>query len=93
MSYSDCLRSEILPEQPVPEFHNAVRRIVLAELEGLDPAAVLGIKRLIKAGLNDQNDFDAVNLRETYALAERFASGVPADRLGKVARKELKHKL
>ncbi|KAJ8495260.1 hypothetical protein ONZ51_g1812 [Trametes cubensis] len=85
--------NEILPEQPVPEFHNAVRRIVLAELEGLDPAALLGIKRLIKAGLNDQNDFDAVNLRETYALAERFASGVPADRLGKVARKELKHKL
>ncbi|KAI0326568.1 ClpP/crotonase [Cubamyces sp. BRFM 1775] len=83
----------ILPEQPVPEFHSAVRGLVLAELEGLDPAALLEIKRLIRAGLNDQHDFDIVNLRESYALAERFASGVPIERLGRVARKELKHKL
>ncbi|KAI0361985.1 ClpP/crotonase [Trametes cingulata] len=85
--------NRIFPEQSVPEFQAAVRKLVLAELEGLDPTALLGVKRLIKAGLNDQHNFDAVNLRESYAQAERFASGIPGERFAKIARKELKHKL
>ena len=90
---ADHVLSQILPEQPVPEFQAAVRRLVLAELEGLEPVALLRLKRLTKIGLNEQYNFDAVNLRESYALAERFASGVPSERLAKVARKELRHKL
>ena len=85
--------STIFPEQPVPSFQTAVRALVLAELEGLEPAAVLGVKKLIKAGLNDQHNLDAVNLRESYAQASRFETGVPGERFAKIARKELEHKL
>ncbi|KAI0328374.1 hypothetical protein GY45DRAFT_1338164 [Cubamyces sp. BRFM 1775] len=78
---------------PVPEFQAAVRKLILAELEDLNTDALLGMKRLMKAGLNEQHDLDAVNLRESYALGERFASAITSERLGKIARKELKHKL
>ena len=67
--------------------------MVLERLNNSDPVSLITIKRLIKAGLNEQHNFDAVNLRESYALAERFASGVAVERLQKLARKELKHKL
>ena len=86
-------RSKIFPEQPVPSFQAAVRAHVRSELEGLDPSAVLGVKRLIKAGLNDQHDLDSVNLRESYAQAELFEGGVPIERFAKIAIKEIKHKL
>ncbi|KAL1947760.1 hypothetical protein VTO73DRAFT_13484 [Trametes versicolor] len=90
----DCgFINKIFPEQPVPEFHAAVRKLVLADMDGLEPTALLGVKRLVKAGLNDQHSFDAVNMRESYAQAERFASGVPSARFEKIARKELRHKL
>ncbi|OJT15887.1 3,2-trans-enoyl-CoA isomerase [Trametes pubescens] len=90
----DCgFINKIFPEQPVPEFHAAVRKLVLAEMDGLEPTALLGVKRLVKAGLNDQHSFDAVNMRESYAQADRFASGVPSARFEKIARKELRHKL
>ncbi|KAH9854125.1 ClpP/crotonase [Lenzites betulinus] len=85
--------NKILPDQTVPEFHAAIRKLVLAELDGLDPTALLNVKKLVKAGLNDQNNFDAVNLRESYAQAERIASGIPAERFMKIAKKELRHKL
>ncbi len=85
--------SKVFPDQPVSSFHGEVRKLILAELDGLDPTALLGVKRLIKAGINDQTNLDAVNLRESYAQTERFASGIPGERFGKIARKELKHKL
>ncbi|RPD66029.1 ClpP/crotonase [Lentinus tigrinus ALCF2SS1-7] len=85
--------NKVFPDQSVPSFHAEVRKLILAELDGLDPTALLGVKRLIKAGVNDQTNLDAVNLRESYAQAERFASGIPGERFGKIARKELKHKL
>ncbi|PIL23897.1 hypothetical protein GSI_13648 [Ganoderma sinense ZZ0214-1] len=85
--------NKIFPEQPVPSFHAAVRKHVQSELEGLDPSAVLGVKQLIKAGLNDQHNLDTVNLRESYGQAERFEGGVPMERFAKIARKEIKHKL
>ena len=83
----------------------------MRELSGLDPAALLTVKKLIRAGLNERNNRDAVNLRESYgelplvcfermdlfnvwtAQAARFASGVPLERFGQIARKEIKHKL
>ncbi|KAG6854320.1 hypothetical protein C0991_008215 [Blastosporella zonata] len=66
----DCdlapLDSQIFPEQSINSFHSAVRRQLLEELHGLDPTALLEVKRLIRAGLRDKNDPDAVNLRESY---------------------------
>ncbi|KAF9529611.1 ClpP/crotonase-like domain-containing protein [Crepidotus variabilis] len=77
----------------VDTFHAAVRSLILSELLGLDKTALLITKSLIRKGLEDKNDMDAVNLRESYAQAERFASGIPTERFDKIARKEIKHKL
>jgi len=85
--------NEIFPSNSTEEFHATVRTHLLNELNGLDPAAVLSIKKLLRAGLNEKNDPDAVNLRESYAQAERFASGIPARQFGRIARKEIRHKL
>ena len=63
------------------------------QLEGLDIATVISIKNLIQAGLNDKNFKDGVNLRESYAQAERFATGVPQKRFRQIANKEIRHKL
>ncbi|KAG2157056.1 ClpP/crotonase-like domain-containing protein [Suillus clintonianus] len=85
--------NKIFPSKSTEEFHSAVYQHLVKELDGLVPASIIAIKSLIKAGLNDKNDFHAVNLRESYAQAERFSSGVPAERFGKIARKEIRHKL
>lgn len=66
---------------------------MLDQLDGLDTVAVLKSKELIQYGINEKNSKDATNLRESYAQAERFASGSPTERFGKIARKQLKHKL
>ncbi|KAF8154512.1 ClpP/crotonase-like domain-containing protein [Crassisporium funariophilum] len=85
--------NNIFPAQETPSFHAAVRSHLLEELRGLDPAAILIVKNLIKRGLNEKNDPDSVNLRESYAQAERFASGVPIQRFAMIATKEIRHKL
>ncbi|GJE87194.1 ClpP/crotonase-like domain-containing protein [Phanerochaete sordida] len=85
--------NKIFNEQPVEAFQAAVRKHVQEELDSLDHSACLHVKQLIKAGLAESNNPDAVNLRESYAQAARIASGVPAERFGKIARKEIKHKL
>lgn len=85
--------SKILPDQSVPDFHSSIKTLVLSELEGLDPTALLAVKKLLKDSLKDKNDPDAINLRESYAQAERFASGVPGKRFAQLAAKEIRHKL
>ncbi|KAJ7470715.1 ClpP/crotonase-like domain-containing protein [Mycena latifolia] len=85
--------NKILPLQPTDGFHTAVRDIIVEDLRGLDPAALLVVKRLIRTGLAEKNNPDAVNLRESYAQAERFASGVPGKQFMRIAMKEIKHKL
>lgn len=87
------LNSKIYPSQPTESFHAAVREHLLGELDSLDHSSVLTIKALLKAGLSEKNDPDAVNLRESYAQAERFVTGIPTRRFGMIARKEIKHKL
>ena len=87
------LISKIFPSQPTESFHAAVREHLLSELDGLDHSSVLTIKSLLKAGLAEKNNPDAVNLRESYAQAERFVTGIPASRFGMISRKEIKHKL
>ena len=88
-----CIFSKIFPSQSVGSFHAAVRQHVKNELENLVPEAVLKVKQLIKEGLNEQNNYDATNLRESYAQAERLATGVPTERFDRIAANELKHKL
>ncbi|KAF9069694.1 ClpP/crotonase-like domain-containing protein [Rhodocollybia butyracea] len=85
--------NEIFPSKSTEEFHAAVRAHLLNQLDGLDPAAFLSVKKLLRAGLNEKNDPNAVNLRESYAQAERFASGVPARQFARIASKEIRHKL
>ena len=85
--------SEIFLESSIEEFHKSVKQRVAAELDGLVTEAVLKTKELLRLGLKEKNDMDAVLLREGYAQAERFASGVPAERFARIARKEIRHKL
>ncbi|KAF9044280.1 ClpP/crotonase-like domain-containing protein [Panaeolus papilionaceus] len=85
--------NQIFPVQDAESFNKAVRAHLLEELRGLDPTALLVMKGLIKRGLYEKNDPDAVNLRESYAQAERFASGVPYQQFTRIANKEIKHKL
>lgn len=90
---ADHSRSKIFPKQSDISFHAAVREHLIAQLDGLDPTAVLTVKKLVHYGLNEKNSMDGTNLRESYEQADRFASGIPAERFGKIARKEIKHKL
>lgn len=85
--------NKVLPLQPTDAFHAAVRAIIVEDLRGLDPAALLAVKSLIRSGLNEKNNPDAVNLRESYAQAERFASGIPSKQFTRIGTKEIKHKL
>ncbi|KAN0077327.1 ClpP/crotonase-like domain containing protein [Tylopilus felleus] len=85
--------NKIFPSEPTELFHAAVREHLLSELDGLDRSAVLSIKVLLKAALSERNNPDAVNLRESYAQAERFVTGIPVRRFEMISRKEIKHKL
>ncbi|PPQ74664.1 hypothetical protein CVT24_003821 [Panaeolus cyanescens] len=85
--------NQIFPAQDAESFNKAVRAHLLEELRGLDPTSILVMKSLIKRGLFEKNDPDAVNLRESYAQAERFASGTPYQQFMRIATKEIKHKL
>jgi Delta3-Delta2-enoyl-CoA isomerase len=83
----------VFPEQSVASFHASVQSHLLKELEGLDPEAFLAVKKLIRAGMREKNPPETVNLRESYAQAERHMGGVPRRRFGQLARKEIRHKL
>ncbi|KAF4608424.1 hypothetical protein EYR40_000769 [Pleurotus pulmonarius] len=85
--------NKIFPQQSTEEFHATVRQYTLENLEGLDPVAILGAKRLVRAALDETNHFNTVLLREGYAQAERFASGRPRKQFERIAKKEIKHKL
>ncbi|KZV91060.1 ClpP/crotonase [Exidia glandulosa HHB12029] len=85
--------NKIFPAEPAEKFHATVRAHVQYELEGLDPTALLAVKRLIRAGLNEKNNPDAVNMRESYEQASRIASGIPAQQFSRLARKEIKNRL
>ncbi|KDR79163.1 hypothetical protein GALMADRAFT_63004 [Galerina marginata CBS 339.88] len=85
--------NKIFKDQTTQAFQGEVRALLLKELQGLDPTAMLLMKSLIQRGLHEKNDPDAVNLRESYAQAERFASGIPLGRFAKIASKQIKHKL
>lgn len=62
-------------------------------LEPLDPQGILETKKIIKDALNEQNDPDATNLRESSRTAELFEGGTPQKKFGELARKERKHRL
>ncbi|KAF8610772.1 ClpP crotonase [Ceratobasidium sp. AG-I] len=85
--------NKIFPAEDTPSFHKAAREYLLDRLDGLDPTALLSIKRMIQTATHEKNDPRAVNMRESLAQAERFAGGVPAKRFGQLARKEIRHRL
>ncbi|KIY69964.1 ClpP/crotonase [Cylindrobasidium torrendii FP15055 ss-10] len=85
--------NEVFPASNVDDFHAAVRKRILDDIDGLDHTALLGTRKLLRTALHERNNPDAANLRESYAQAERFASGTPTERFGKIARREIKHKL
>ncbi|KAF7793032.1 hypothetical protein EIP86_004137 [Pleurotus ostreatoroseus] len=90
----DCgFVNKIFPSQAPESFHAAVRKHVHAELDSLEPTAVLGVKQLVKRAFQESNDPDAAIMRESYAQAERISSGIPAQRFAAIARKEIRHKL
>lgn len=62
--------SEIFASQSTPSFHASLRSHLLEEMRDLDPTAILVMKGLIKRGLYEKNDPDAVNLRESYGYVE-----------------------
>jgi hypothetical protein len=71
-STNKTLQSKIFPSQTTSSFHATVRRHLLDEMRDLDPTALLIMKSLIKRGLYEKNDPDAVNLRESYGYVELF---------------------
>ncbi|KAJ7452475.1 ClpP/crotonase-like domain-containing protein [Mycena galericulata] len=87
--------NQILPLQPTESFHAAVRDIILEDLRGLDPTALLVVKKLIRTGLAEKNNPDAVNLRESYDgnRTDHLPSGIPTKQFKRIATKEIKHKL
>lgn len=74
-------------------FHKSVDTHMRSELEGLDLDAVLVVKGLLKTVANERSSMEATIMRESMAQAARFATGVPAERFAKIAKKEIKHKL
>lgn len=58
--------SEIFPSSTEEDFNQAVRLRVLEDMDGLDPTALLTSKSLLRSAINERNNPDAVNLRETY---------------------------
>ena len=91
--FSFVTSSDVFPGTSVEEFHRNVERRVAADLDGLVPDAVLETKQLLRFGLRERNDMDSALLREGYAQAKRFTTGVPVERFTKIARKEIRHKL
>jgi peroxisomal 3,2-trans-enoyl-CoA isomerase len=51
------------------------------------------MKAIIQAGIIEKNNKDGVNLRESFAQAERFMSGTPNQQFRRLAAKEIRHKL
>jgi len=84
---------KLFPPQPAESFHKVVREHIKQELEGLDPEALFKMKALIQAGINEKNNKDGVNLRESYAQVERFLSGTPGRQFQRLSNKEIRHKL
>jgi len=97
LTAADLLQSrfinKVFPEQSVASFHAAVHKHLLEELRGLDAKALLKVKELLKAGSVERNSLEAVNLRESYAQADRFVSRVPHSRFMQLAKREIRHKL
>lgn len=93
--------SKIFPPSPSAKTHDEIAKDLHAQvyaylldlIEPLDPSALLASKAIIKQGLIEQNNPDAVNVREATATINQFIEGVPSQRFGEIARKERRHKL
>ncbi len=50
------------------------------DIEGLDPTAVQTVKSLLRTALNERNNPDAVNLRESYGKSRTRILSITFDR-------------
>jgi len=81
------------PAEISVDLHQQVRSYLLQQIEGLDLDAMLLTKKLVKAGIQERNNPDAVSMRESVANVERAVSGIPRRRFAELADKKMKHKL
>ena len=75
----------------LPSFLTSVPVAVLAVAE--NPLAPLALCILLYSWQFPHFNGLSHLVRESYAQAQRFETGIPSERFGKIARKELKHKL
>jgi peroxisomal 3,2-trans-enoyl-CoA isomerase len=81
------------PTTAAAHLHSQVLSYLRDNLGTIDLDAMLLTKRLIKAGQHEQNNPDAVSLRESSATVERAVTGIPQLRFQELARKTRRHKL
>jgi len=81
------------PAEISVDLHQQVRSYLLQQIEGLDLDAMLLTKKLVKAGIQEKNNPDAVSMRESVTNVERAVSGIPGKRFAELAGKKTKHKL
>jgi len=81
------------PAEISVDLHQQVRLYLLQQIEGLDLDAMLLTKKLVKAGIHEKNNPDAVSMRESVTNVERAVSGIPRKRFAELAGKKTKHKL
>jgi peroxisomal 3,2-trans-enoyl-CoA isomerase len=81
------------PAEISVDLHQQVRSYLLQQIEGLDLDAMLLTKKLVKAGIQEKNNPDAVSMRESVTNVEHAVSGIPTKRFAELAGKKRKHKL
>ena len=81
------------PAEISVDLHQQVRSYILEQIEGLDLDSMLLTKKLVKAGIHEKNNPDAVSARESVANVGRAVSGIPSKRFAELASKKRRHKL
>ncbi|KAL8279210.1 hypothetical protein RQP46_008466 [Phenoliferia psychrophenolica] len=82
--------NHLFPQSSDTVFMRSVVTYLHEQFADNDHDAMLVTKRLIKATLPDP---DPSNIREVFAGAERFVTGVPQAEFAKMAAKTKRHKL
>lgn len=75
------------------DLHNQVTAYILSNIDSLDLDSMLLTKSLVKQGLHEKNNPDAVSVRESSVNVTRAVSGIPNQRFAEIATKKRRHKL
>jgi len=81
------------PAEIAVDLHEQVRSYLLEQIEGQDLDAMLLTKKLVKAGIHEKNNPDAVSMRESVTNVGQAVNGVPSKRFAELAGKNRRHKL